>query len=135
MSRSYGRRLDLDVGDDVADARGRLLGPVDAGEELLHAAAQRVLALVEPVDVQALAGELALPLVVGDVAPHGHEVARVVGEQIEPLLVAPLVEQLGLAVEEVLHLVAQEQAGQVGRAHVVARSFQDPASMNWRQRV
>src|SRR5205085_7001539 len=100
---------DLHVGDHVTDSRGRLLGPVDAGQDLAHAARQRVLALVEPADVHALARELALGLVVRHVAPHRHEVANVVGEQLEPLLVAPLVEQLGFSIEELLDLLSKEE--------------------------
>src|SRR6266540_4633709 len=42
-------RQDLDVRDHVTDPGGRLLGPVDAGANLLHAPRERVLALVEPV--------------------------------------------------------------------------------------
>ena len=42
---------DLDVRDHVTDPRGRLLGPVHAGEDLLHAPRERVLALVEPVEI------------------------------------------------------------------------------------
>jgi len=45
----------------------------------------------------------------------------------------PLVEQLGLAIEELLDLLLQEEAGEVA-AHA-PRSFQLAASMNWRQRV
>src|SRR5207237_9677323 len=81
------RAKDLHVRDHVADARGRLLRPVDAGEDLLHAAGERGLALVEPVDVRALTRELALALVVRHVAPHRHPVADVLREQVEPVLV------------------------------------------------
>src|SRR5262249_54334456 len=56
-----------------------------------------------------LARELALALVVRHVAPHRHEVPDVVGEQIEPLFVPALVQQLGLAVQEVLDLLPDEQ--------------------------
>src|SRR3979411_2557287 len=69
--RAVGARPeDLPGRDHVADARGRLLRPMDAGEDLLDAAGERVLALVEPVDVGALARELALALVVRHVSPE-----------------------------------------------------------------
>src|SRR2546425_1896032 len=51
------RAKDLHVRDHVTDPRGRLLRPVDAGEDLLHAAGERVLALVEPADIGPLARE------------------------------------------------------------------------------
>ncbi len=82
---------------------------MDAGLDLLHALGQRVLALVEPVDVAVGAGELALVLAELDVAPHRHPVTDVVGEQIEPFPIAPLVEQLRLAIEEIRDLLAKQQ--------------------------
>src|SRR5439155_11466776 len=49
------RRLgQLDIGDEVRDARLRLLGPVYAGLDLPDPTDQRLLALVEPGDVLAL---------------------------------------------------------------------------------
>ena len=56
------------------------------------------------------AGEFALGLAVFDVAPHRHPVADVVREQRQPVPVAALVEQLGLAIEEFLDLPRQQQA-------------------------
>ena len=70
-----------------------------------------------------------------DVAPHGHEVVGVLGEELEPLLVPPLVEQLGLPVEELLDLLLEQQPGEAVRRSRAPRSFQLAASMNWRQRV
>ena len=55
-----------------------------------------------------LAGELARVLAELDVAPHRHPVADVVGEQRQPVLIAPLVEQFGLAIEELGDLLRQE---------------------------
>src|SRR4029453_12726905 len=52
--------LYLHVGDEMRKARARLFGPMNAGLDLLNPAAERVLALVEPVDVAQGAGELAL---------------------------------------------------------------------------
>src|SRR5262245_14987542 len=93
----------------MREARARLLGPMDAGLDLLHAPRQRLLALVEPVDVAPGAGELAFVLAELDVAPHRHPVADVVGQQVEPFPVAPLVEQLGLPIEELRDLLAEQQ--------------------------
>src|SRR6266849_5308093 len=95
----------------MRDARLRLLGPVDAGLDLPHPTGQRVLALVEPGDVGAGASELALALAELDVAPHWHPIADVVGEEGEPLLIAPLVEDFRLAVEELGDILRQQQAG------------------------
>src|SRR5262249_36359519 len=97
---------------------------------------QRVLALVEPTGVGALAGELAIQLGAGDVPAHGHEVAGVLGEQIEPFLIAPLVQQLGLAVQEVLDLVPEEKPPDLRgrRARPRARSAQLLTAMSWLQR-
>jgi hypothetical protein len=110
---------------------------VHARADLLHAAGKGVLALVEPVDIHALAGEFPRGLLRGYVAAHGHEVTGVLGEEVEPVLEAPLVQELGLTVEELLDLLLEQQPGQRGRlgAHRGPRSFQLPASMNWRQRV
>src|SRR5215210_3576697 len=82
---------------------------MDAGLDLLHAPAERLLALVEPVDVALGAGELALVVAELDVAPHRHPVADVLGEQVEPFPIAPLVEQFGLPIEEIRDLLAQQQ--------------------------
>src|SRR5260370_17465009 len=103
---------------------------MDAGEDLLHAAGERVLALVEPVDVGALTREFTLALVVRHVAPDRHPVADVLGEQVEPVLIPALVEQLGFPVEELLDLALYEQPIDVPHAS----SFQLAASMNCRQR-
>src|SRR5262249_18780188 len=91
------------------DARGRLLGPVDSRADLGHAPGQRVLAVVEPVDLGALARELSLRGVGRSVATHRHPVARIFREQVQPLLVAALVENLGLAVDELLDLALEEE--------------------------
>src|SRR5207249_7598498 len=131
------RLPDLDIGDDVADSRGRLLRPVDARQNLAHPATERVLALVEPAGVETLPRELPLRLVARDIAPQGHPVVDVFGEELEPLLVAPLVKESGLPVEEALDLLLEEEPierGQLG-AHGVAISPQLSASMSWRQRV
>src|SRR5450631_4038087 len=103
------RALQLHVRDEMRQARARLFGPVDAGLDLLYAPNQRVLALVEPVDIAVGAGELALVLAELHVAPHRHPIADVVGEQIEPFPIAPLVEQLRFAIEEIRDLLAKQQ--------------------------
>src|SRR5262249_556072 len=46
-------------------------------------------------------------------------VARVVGEQREPVVELPRVEQIGLAIEQILHLGAGNGAGD-GRVHAAA---------------
>src|SRR6266508_6710353 len=112
LRRRRGRWLhveDLDVGHHVADPRERLLGPVDAGQDLLHPPRQRLFSLVEPVDVLPPARELPLELAELDVASHRHPVVHVFGQECEPLLVSPLVEKLGLPVKEVLDLLLEEK--------------------------
>ena len=105
---------------------------MDARAELRHPPPERVLALVEPVHVGALARELPLELVGGHVAAHRHPVARVLGEEVEPLLEAARVQQLGLAVQEVLDLPLQQESGERGRlgAHGAESPAQLSASMN-----
>src|SRR5882757_7395654 len=72
----------------MRQARARLFGPVDAGLDLLHPPAERVLALVEPVDVAVGAGELALILADLHVAPHRHPIADLLAQQqpVDPRL-------------------------------------------------
>src|SRR5688572_4006347 len=101
--------LHLNIGDEMGEARARLFGPVNAGLDLLHAPAERLLALVEPVDVALGAGELALVVAELDVAPYRHPVADVIGQQVEPFPIAPLVEQLRLPIEEIGDLLAEQQ--------------------------
>src|SRR6266545_3712239 len=87
LRRRRGRWLhveDLDVGHHVADPRERLL---------------------EPVDVLTLARELPLELAELDVASHRHPVVHVFGQECEPLLVSPLVEELCLSVQKALDLL------------------------------
>ena len=117
--------------------REGLLGPVDAGLDLGHAPPERVLRLVEPVHVGALARELARTVVVRHVAAHRHPVARVVGEEREPLVEPARVEQLSLVVEKLLDLPVEEELRERGRvgAHEGSSPVQLSASMNWRQRV
>jgi hypothetical protein len=45
------------------------------------------------------------------VAAHGHPVADVVGQQAQPLLDVPLVQQLGFLKEEFLDLVLEQELG------------------------
>ena len=69
----------------MLEARDGLLGPVDAGVELAHAARQDVLALIEVGDLALRVRVLEVPVAVLDVAPDRHEVVHVLGEEIEPL--------------------------------------------------
>src|SRR5204863_3857585 len=78
-------------------------------QELRAPAGERLLALVEPVDLGRLAGECALGLAEFDVAPHRHPVADVVGEQTEPFLVTPLVQKLGLAIQKFGDILHQQK--------------------------
>ena len=82
---------------------------MNTGLDLLDPPGQRVLAFVEPIDVGGLAGELALLLAEFDVAAHRHPVADVIGEERKPLLVAALVQQLGLAIEELGDILHQQE--------------------------
>jgi hypothetical protein len=68
---------------------------------------------------------------VRDVPAHRHPVPGVLGEEVEPLVVAALVEEVDFAVEELLDLGLQEEPRDVG----YQSSAQEDASMNWRQRV
>ena len=121
----------------MADPRRRLLGPVNAGLDLRHAPPERVLALVEPVHVGAVARELPLAVVGGHVAAHRHPVAGVLGEEREPLVEATRIEELGLAVEKVLDFPLEQEPGERGGVHAQGgvSPAQLSASMNWRQRV
>ena len=95
----------------MRDAGDRLLGPVHAGQDLLDAPRQGLLAFVEPVDVLAGAGEFALRFAHLDVAAHRHPVAHILGDERQPVLVAPLVEQIRLVIKELLDLLLEEQEG------------------------
>src|SRR5215469_1073571 len=102
----------------MGNARLRLLGPVNAGLDLPDAAGQRLLALVKPGDLGGLAGEFAAGLVAEfDVAPHRHPVADIVGEQRQPVVVTPFVEQLGLGVEEFRHFLPEQEPCDAVFAH------------------
>src|SRR5712692_565066 len=70
------RGHDLDIGDDVADPRGRLLRPVYARQNLAHPAPERVFALIEPVDVDALPRELSLGPVARDLTTYPRDSSR-----------------------------------------------------------
>ena len=61
-----------------------------------------------------------------DVAPHRHPVADVVGDQLEPVLVAPLVEELRLVIEELLDFLPQQQAVYLFCSVDHRRSIQHP---------
>src|SRR5712691_3427432 len=70
---------DLNVGNHVAEARGRLLRPMDAGQDLLNPPRQGFFALVKPIDVLALAGEFPVRLPELDIPPYRHPVAHIFG--------------------------------------------------------
>ena len=107
------RRLDgVDVGDHAGDPRRRLLHPVHSGGDLLDAEPEGGLALVEPVHVPALAGVLRVPVAELHVPPHGDPVRDVVGQQVQPLLVAALVQQVRLGAQELVHLLREQQVGE-----------------------
>jgi hypothetical protein len=111
---------EADVGDEVADPRQRLLGPVDPGHDLLDALREGPFVLVEPADV--LAGAGVLVLLVGpelDVAPHRHEVMQIIGQPVEPVAKAVLVQEIGLGIEKILDFLLEPEIGEVvGVAHV-----------------
>ena len=101
---------DLDVADDVADAGERLFGPVEAGVDLADAARERALALVEPRNLGFGVGVLAVLLAELDVAADGHVVVDVLGDELDPVVEAAVVEEFGLAVEEALDVALEEEA-------------------------
>src|SRR6266581_916930 len=101
---------DPHVGNDVADARHRLLAPVDTGVDLADPSGQDSLALVDPRDLCIRVRVLPVPLTELHVAPYGHVIVDVVGDQLYPVAVPPVIEQLRLHVEELLDLTLQEQA-------------------------
>jgi len=68
------------------------------GHDLLDPLLELELALVEPVEVGALAGALLAPLSEGRVQVERHPVAQVFREQVEPGLELASVEQVRLAV-------------------------------------
>jgi hypothetical protein len=89
----------------VADARERLFGEVNAGEDLVDPLGQRPLVLVEPADALALPGVLALGVLAElHVSPDRHEVCDVVRQQAEPVAEPALIEQVGFRIEEVLDI-------------------------------
>ena len=57
-------------------------------------------------------------------------------KSVEPLLVAALVQQLGLAIEKLLDVLPDDEPGEIGGlgAHGAASAVQLSASMSWRQR-
>src|SRR5438128_9818205 len=98
------------VGNDVADARHRLLTPVDTSVELADPPGQGSLALVDPRELCIRVRVLPVPLAELHVAPYGHVIVDVVGDQLDPVAVPPVIEQFRLHVEELLDLALQEQA-------------------------
>jgi len=113
--------LDAHVGKEVRRPRARLFGPVIAARDLLHALAQRLLPFVEPVRFVG-PGILALGLVERHVARHRHPVAQIVVQQLEPVIEAPLVEQLVLEREEAVDLGLEEQIVERGHAAPIKRA-------------
>ena len=109
---------------------------VVVGYLLAQQSAQRADFARRPID-EVIDGESRLRLVARDVAPERHPVVGVLGEELEPLLVPALVEELGLPVQEVLDLLPDEEPREIrrGDAHRRARSSQLAASMSWRHRV
>src|SRR5437762_1146041 len=81
---------DLDVRDEVLEPRDRFLRPVHAGVDLPNPPGQDVLALVEIGDLTLRVRVLEVPVAELDVAPNGHEVVQVLGEEIEPFGVSAL---------------------------------------------
>src|SRR5437667_12372294 len=76
---------DPHVGHDVAHARHRLLAPVDASVELADPPGQGSLALVDPRELGIRVRVLPVPLTELYVAPYGHVVVDVVGDQLYPV--------------------------------------------------
>ena len=81
--------------------------------DLVDAPLQGFLALVEPVDVVAFAGEFPVQLTELDVPAHRHPVPDVVGQQLQPLAEAPVIQQLRLVIQELFHLVLQQHLGNI----------------------
>src|SRR5688572_33096372 len=77
---------ELDVGDDVADARPGLLAPVDAGVELAYAAGQSCLAFVEPGDLRLRVAVGAGPVAELHVAADRHVVVDIVSNELDPVV-------------------------------------------------
>ena len=112
--------LDLHVGDEVAHARGRLLGMGQRGAQPLDARSEEGLVVVEEGHL-AVGGHGVGP--VADRLARRHPVAGIVGEEVEPLLEAQLAQQAHLAVEKLLNAVLQrgvDHASDPTRAHRAA---------------
>src|SRR3984893_17217340 len=111
-------RLDLDMGDQVAGARRRVFCPRHAGVETGDAAGERLFGFVEDREF-VLHRLVVLDIAVGvedrdrlarfriAVAAAGHPVADIVGEQRDPLVKPPIVQQACLPVEELLDFADQ----------------------------
>ncbi len=85
----------------MGDARQWLLGIVHAGQDLLHPLAQRPFVFVEPADAFALPGVLPLGMLTEfHVAPHRHEIHQIFGQQLQPFLEPPLIQQIGFLVRK-----------------------------------
>src|SRR6516165_7163212 len=105
----------LDIGDQVARTRRWVLRPGHAGIQPRDALAQSLLGFVEDRQLVFL-GQIIFDVAVGvedrdrlarlriAVASTAHPVADVVGQQLQPFVKAPLVEQPGFSVEELLDL-------------------------------
>jgi len=83
----------------VSEADWRQLNVPEAGVELLHSHREHVLVLVEIAEVEVVLGERWLAL---EAFGRGHHIANVVGEQVQPIMEALLVQQPGLLVQEPL---------------------------------
>ena len=104
-------------------SRDRLLGPVHAGRDLLDPTFKGFLAFVEPVDIAIGAGQFVRLVAKLDVAAHRHPVADVVGDEGKPEVFVPsLVEQIRLAIKEILDLLFQQKAGETLVRSVIAHT-------------
>lgn len=101
----------MHIADQVALNRGRVLGPGHARSHASDPTTQHVLIVVEV--GQPLVAEGVGELVRHPISADRHEIAGVVGEQGQPGGEVPLVDQPGLDVVKLLHLVLEDQRGQV----------------------
>jgi hypothetical protein len=96
----------------------------DNGFYLCDAGGERFLAFVEPGYI-----EFALEILAGDaggreIARDGNAILQIVGEQREPFVIFPLIDQFGFVVEELFDLESKRHCSRYGARYVACHAHE-----------